>query len=99
MDGKNPQIIHCAGLFFYTTRFHGAVTTLLPAHLVNDTDLLIGGQGEDSYFAVLLSDSSPEGEAKVRAALDYVWSRLIDRGLATGAMPEPVEGNPLKMLH
>ena len=98
MSDNRPSIISCAGLFFFTTPLYGDMDALTPSHLV---DYVTGpwiGDG-NIYFVVGLCDFSKDAKTKVQLALEHIWNQLVDRDLAVGPMPTPVEGNPSDMLH
>jgi len=97
MDGDQPQIISCSGMYFFLTPVIGDMGTLVPSGLVDHVTGPWISSG-NNYFMVGLSDFSKDAETRVQSALAHIWSQLVSRGLAKGSMPTPVEGIPSAML-
>lgn len=88
-------------MYIFTTPVPpGRLTELIPSEFVYDADISAGYVADQhTYFIVHLStDGVDTGEKQVVDALSHVWHTLVARGVATGPMPDPIEGNPLDMI-
>lgn len=96
----NPAIIQCSNTYIFTTPLPpGGVMEMIPSDFISKADIVPGYVGNThSYFILFLSVSIQDEEDMIQDALQYVWGHLVNRGVAAGEMPEPVEGDPRAML-
>lgn len=97
----DPKIIKLGCLYIFTTPFvPDAVADIRPPTRLFSGNVEIFG--DDEYFVVGLRSHWWFDEtlrlSELRVALEHVWNALVCRGVATGAIPDPIDGNPLDML-
>ncbi len=67
-----------------------------------EVEYFLGNEGNTCFFVLLQSDRvrTENIEAKTQAALEYIWSKLVEYGSATGPMPEasPIKPHDLQRL-
>jgi hypothetical protein len=96
---KNPSIIQCAQVFFFTTNASTVPNPvgLIPSHVDSEADVILASLKE-SFFAVTLPNVGQFNTDRIRQAMQHVWDGLVERGVAEGEMPDIVQGDPHMML-
>lgn len=102
---NDVQIIRLPPLFIVTARLRTSRAEVLPSFSDNQVVVSVAEYGDNPYFIVEIEarriHEPPEiHREKIRGGLQNIWDELIRRGVVEDGtpMPEPVEGDPLKML-